>query len=69
MKAFLTRYGFERISTKEAEPYIRQYITRVRTELLDPDANKEIINDPSMSIGFVRAVKNFMLDLEELWEA
>lgn len=66
VREFIVKYGFERITTSQAQPYIRQYLTRVRTELLDPEANREILNDPTSSIGFVRAVKNFLLDLEEL---
>lgn len=64
--AFITQHGFERITTKDAEPFLRQYLTKVRMELLDFDTNKEILSDPQMSIGFVRAVKNFILDVEEL---
>lgn len=63
---FMRRYGWERISTLQARDAIIGYLRSVAESLLDPEVNKEIIRDPSLAIQFVRAVKNFMMDVEEI---
>jgi hypothetical protein len=63
---FMRQYGWERISTLQARPALEGYLKLVCDELLDPEVNKEIIRDPSVAIQFVRAVKNFMMDVEEI---
>lgn len=65
LKEFLKRYGFEKITSSQAEPYVRKYLYRV-IEVLHPDSNKEILADPNVTIEFVRLVKDFLIDLESL---
>jgi hypothetical protein len=66
LDAFADRYNFERISSADARPHIVHYLKKVCDELLSPETNKEIVEDPNLAIQFVRAVKNFMLDVEEI---
>jgi len=66
LASFCDRYGFERITTQEAEPYVKNYLQKVFYDLISPEVNGEIIKNPEMCIQFVRAVKNFMLDVEEI---
>lgn len=66
LNAFIKRYGFQRITAKQAEPHIKRYVQAVYHELMDPAANREIMDDPAGTIAFVRCVKNFIMDIEEL---
>lgn len=66
LASFCDRYGLERITTEEAEPYVKSYIQKVFYDLISPEVSGELIKSPEMCIQFVRAVKNFMLDVEEI---
>lgn len=62
---FLKRYGFVKLTSTEAQPYIRKYLYHV-IETLHPDSNKEVLSDPNKVLNFVRLVKDFLWEFEQL---
>ena len=65
VREFMKMYGFVKLTTKEAQPYIRKYLYHV-IEILHPDSNKELAEDPNKVLDFVRLVKDFLYDLDQI---
>ena len=59
LPAWLQRYGFERITTRDAQFAIDHYLWQV-ISLISPENNRDLTKDPANAIEFVRQVQDFV---------
>jgi len=62
---FCFQHGFRKVTLKEALPAIRSYLAEV-VEMISPENAADMLHEPATAVGYVRAVRSFIDEVEEL---